>query len=91
MLIETITQPLDRIGKIDMPYKKEFPDRYHAYLLRFWRSEEAAGWRASLEDPHSGKTRGFASMKALFAYLKARTSTDSSSTYDDGNVSSADG
>jgi hypothetical protein len=45
---------------------------YGAYLLRLWRerSGESARWRASLQDPHSGKRVGFASPEELFGYLR---------------------
>ena len=42
---------------------------YQAYLLRLWRSDGAPGWRASLEDPHSGVRRGFATLEHLIAFL----------------------
>jgi hypothetical protein len=54
------------------PYR---PSRYRAYLLRFW--EECRGqpglpgtWRFSLEDPHTGQRRGFASLERLVAFLQ---------------------
>ncbi|NOZ28129.1 MAG: hypothetical protein GXP39_08780 [Chloroflexi bacterium] len=45
---------------------------YIAYLLRLWRAGEGEGgeWRASVEDPHTGERRGFASLEALFAFLR---------------------
>ena len=57
-----------------MSENNESRHRYHAYLLRFWRADEQATWRASLEDPHSGTTHGFASMRELFAFLDSFTS-----------------
>jgi len=49
-------------------------DRYVAYLVRLWRvgEGERALYRASLEDPHTGDVRAFASLEGLVAYLKAR-------------------
>lgn len=47
-----------------------------AYLLRGWeeRSDEGArralNWRFSLEDPHTGRVRGFASLEKLMAALE---------------------
>ena len=41
---------------------------YRAYLLRFWR--EKSGWRASLENPHTGEYYAFASVRQLAAYLE---------------------
>jgi hypothetical protein len=50
------------------------PGRYVAYLLRCWveQREDAAAppaWRFSLEDPHTGRRRGFASLEQLVAAL----------------------
>ena len=52
------------------------PGRYVAYLLRCWveQREDAAAppaWRFSLEDPHTGRRRGFASLEQLVAALVA--------------------
>jgi hypothetical protein len=49
--------------------------RYLAFMLRLWqaRDNEEMVWRASLEDPHSGERRGFASLEMLFAFLKEQT------------------
>jgi hypothetical protein len=39
-----------------------------------WRvsDEEEAAWRASLESPHNGERRGFASLAELFAFLEKK-------------------
>jgi hypothetical protein len=49
--------------------------RYIAYLLRLWqvRCEEGTAWRASLESARSGERMGFASLNALFDFLRTRT------------------
>lgn len=46
--------------------------RYRAYLLRLWWAghDGEAGWRASLEEPHTGVRHGFATLDQLFAFLK---------------------
>jgi hypothetical protein len=46
--------------------------RYISYLLRLWqiRSEGELVWRASLESPHTGERRGFASLADLFTFLE---------------------
>jgi len=50
---------------INPPEKK-----YRSYLLRLWCAETPDhGWRASLEDAHTGKRIGFASLEQLFAFL----------------------
>ncbi len=51
---------------------------YHSYLIRLWRdmSADGADWRASLQDPHTGERRGFASLESLFAYLRAQTTEE---------------
>jgi len=43
---------------------------YHAYLLRVWRETDAAPWRATLEDPHTGERLAFAGADQLLAYLR---------------------
>ena len=45
---------------------------YLSYLLRMWRvsREGEAVWRTSLESPHTGRRRVFASLTDLFAYLE---------------------
>jgi hypothetical protein len=55
------------------------PPHYHAYLLRCWQEQSLhntglAGWRVSIEDPHTGQRRGFASFQALIAFLAAELS-----------------
>jgi hypothetical protein len=48
---------------------------YTCYLLRLWqvRSEDGIVWRASLESAHIGERIGFASLDALFAFLREQT------------------
>ncbi len=55
----------------------EKPRRYLSYLLRLWQIKSGGElvWRASLESPHTGERRGFASLEALFAFLRQQTST----------------
>ena len=49
--------------------------RYLAYLVRLWQvnHEGEAAWYASIEDPHTGERRGFASLNALFVFLHGQT------------------
>lgn len=49
--------------------------QYHSYLLRCW-SEGLGVWRFSVEDPHTGKRRGFTEMAALVAFLEATLSDE---------------
>jgi len=46
---------------------------YYAYLLRCWRENAAAPWRATLENPHSGEIIGFASLEQLYQFLERQT------------------
>jgi len=57
--------------------------RYRAYLLRLWWASHngQAGWRASLEESHTGVRRGFATLDQLFAFLKEQV--DDSPNNDD--------
>ena len=45
--------------------------RYRAFLMRLWEGDAlkppAEAWRFSLEDPHSGQKRGFASLASAQA------------------------
>lgn len=41
---------------------------YRAFLLRLWQVR-GAQWRASIEDPHTGERRSFASVELLAAFL----------------------
>jgi hypothetical protein len=50
--------------------------RYRAYLLRCWVTRDVdpargTDWRFSLEDPHTGHRRSFASFETLVAALRA--------------------
>jgi len=46
--------------------------QYLAYLLRLWRVKQnnGNGWRASLESPHTGEVRSFASFELLVQFLR---------------------
>jgi hypothetical protein len=48
---------------------------YLAYLLRLWQVavEGGPGWRASLENAHTGQRQAFASLDDLFAFLRRQT------------------
>jgi hypothetical protein len=66
----------------DTPARRD----YLSYLLRLWRvggdggthREEEAVWRASLESPLTGERIGFASLDALFAFLRQQTDDEAS-------------
>jgi len=53
--------------------KQSRTPKYYAYLLRFWREDGSNSWRATLEDPHSGESVGFASLPQLFAFLDKKS------------------
>ena len=49
--------------------------RYRSYLLSFWEErgqdpDTPVVWRFSLEDPHTGRRRGFANMEKVMAFLR---------------------
>jgi hypothetical protein len=48
--------------------KSDMPRTYRVYLLRLWRADLA--WRASLEEPGSGRRHGFADLDSLLAFLE---------------------
>ena len=52
------------------------PRRYLAYLLRLWHvtgPDGAPGWRASVEDVHTGACQGFGSLEQMLAFLLDET------------------
>ena len=48
---------------------------YLSYLLRLWQTKSGGEqvWRASLESPHTGERKGFASLTDLFTFLEQET------------------
>jgi|APSaa5957512622_1039677.scaffolds.fasta_scaffold322332_2 hypothetical protein len=48
---------------------------YLAYLLRIWSVDEEKhlGWRAYLQNPHTGERQAFASLEEMCAFLKEKT------------------
>jgi len=48
-------------------------NNYLAYLLRLWRENETAPWRASLEAPGLAEPRAFPNLVALLKFLEAQT------------------
>ena len=46
--------------------------RYISYLLRLWKTKSGGErvWRASLESPHTGERKSFASLTNLFTFLE---------------------
>jgi hypothetical protein len=49
----------------------ELRQPYIAYLLRLWQVRDGGqvGWRASLENAHTGRRQAFASLDELFNFL----------------------
>ncbi|MBK8987728.1 MAG: hypothetical protein IPM39_16915 [Chloroflexi bacterium] len=45
---------------------------YLAYMLRFWREEPDAPWRATAENPHTGEKRSFAAPEQLWIFLQEK-------------------
>lgn len=45
---------------------------YRSFLLRLWRAKDAedSNWYASLEDPVTGKRKGFSDLDELVAYFQ---------------------
>jgi hypothetical protein len=58
--------------------------RYVAYLLRLWLSDNADQpvWRGSLENPHTGNRIGFSDAQSLLAHLRRQTEIPSSAPDD---------
>ncbi len=68
------------------PGQRDLP-RY-SYLLRLWRAGRARSefWRASLEEPHSGRKFGFANLEQLFAFIMERTERETTPSQADHNT-----
>ena len=49
---------------------------YFSYLLRLWRESDAAPWRASLEDAHTGERRSFADAAKLLIFLREQMQSE---------------
>jgi hypothetical protein len=51
---------------------------YASYLLRLWQttSGNKVVWRASLENSQTAERQGFASLDALFNFLRQQTDTE---------------
>ena len=52
------------------------PPMYFSYLLRLWRDNTHAPWRASLEDAHSGERQLFARPAELVKFLEEQMKED---------------
>jgi hypothetical protein len=82
-LVQVYHNP-SRLWKFEQTVSEPFrTPRYRAYLLRFWeerreRPGQRGAWRFSLEDPHSGRRRGFANLKALVDFLQQEMKRDES-------------
>jgi len=68
-----------------MTQKKQRPDR--TYLLRCWQEEaisaEKPPWRFWVEEiSHERRQKGFGSLKALFAFLRAELAADEEAPLD---------
>jgi hypothetical protein len=53
---------------------------YRVFLLRVWRA--AGGWRAALEEPHTGRRYGFADPHDLLDFLDQHADGTLSTTHD---------
>ncbi len=43
---------------------------YHAFLLRLWRENGRSPWRASVENPHDGEKKTFATLEQLWVHVQ---------------------
>jgi hypothetical protein len=60
--------------------------KYRSYLLRLWCEETVDPcWQASLEDPHTGKRIGFASLEQLFTFLMDQVEGDAKGVKGESN------
>ena len=52
---------------------------YHAYLIRLWQDQPSSPWRASAQSVQSGEVVRFASIDALYAFLRVKTGAEANS------------
>jgi hypothetical protein len=55
---------------------------YQSYLLRLWRDDPQAPWRASLQSTATGEIQGFADTASLVTFLVAQMGDGPTSTAD---------
>jgi hypothetical protein len=72
------------------------PPCYRSYLLTCWGKQsqdpfEPVVWRFRLEDPHTGRRRGFASLDALVAALQREMAERSTDAEGDGGFDEREG
>jgi hypothetical protein len=48
---------------------------YHAYLIRIWRDNDQAPWRAATTHVGTGEIHKFASLPLLWLYLQSQLGT----------------
>lgn len=53
---------------------------YRAYLVRLWRDEIHAPWRASAQSVQTGALARFATIEDLFAFLEVEATSNNAST-----------
>lgn len=46
---------------------------YKGYLVRIWRSSSHSPWRASTRNTNTGEQHQFATLEALFLFLREET------------------
>ncbi len=50
--------------------KRENSKNYFACLVRFWRENDTAVWRVTVEDPHTNVKENFADPDAFWRHLQ---------------------
>ena len=65
----------NRADQLEKSDKKESPPvtTYQAYMLRLWQESDDLPWRASLQNPHTGEQKNFATLVHLYAFLDEQT------------------
>ena len=58
--------------------KRDEGSAYRSYLLRLWQTTDGDRkvWRASLEQPGTGRRQGFAGLRELAAFLERVVEAD---------------
>jgi len=63
---------------VRQPDQSMHPNKKCSFILRLWREvqSDTLDWRASVENPETGKRIGFSSLEQLFVFLIDFTETN---------------
>lgn len=67
------------------------PSRYQSYLIRLWRNDPQAIWRASLQSTTTEEIRQFADVEQMWRYLQDQmTAPGTGRSLEDGSADASE-